>query len=84
MLGNGSHFQWYFTSAEITDYRSAATTNAVAYRAFVDAIFNEMTLFLPNPLSHHAISLGHDDGMIDELGSIFEHGLEAAAKDLAL
>jgi hypothetical protein len=43
-----------------------------------------MTLFLPKPLSHHAISLGHDDGMIDELGNIFEHGLEAAAKDLAL
>jgi glutamate-1-semialdehyde aminotransferase len=30
-----------------------------------------------------AISLGHDDAMIDELGSIFEHGMEAAAKALA-
>ena len=76
----GGHFQWYFTTDEITDYRSAATTNAAAYGAFVASIFSDGVLFLPNPLSHHALSLAHDDASIETLTGIFEHGLEAAAR----
>ena len=80
MHGAGGHFQWYFTTDEITDYRSAATTNATAYGAFVASIFSDGVLFLPNPLSHHAISLAHDDASIETLTGIFERGLEAAAR----
>ena len=80
MHGAGGHFQWYFTTDEITDYRSAATTNATSYGAFVASIFSDGVLFLPNPLSHHAISLAHDDESIETLTGIFERGLEAAAR----
>jgi len=83
MHGAGSHFQWYFTGEEVIDYRSAATSNATAYGAFVASIFSEGVLFLPNPLSHHAISLAHDETVIDHLAGAFERGLEAAAKATA-
>ncbi len=79
MHGGGSHFQWYFTDRAVTDYRSAATTNAAAYRAFVQSIFDQGVLFLPNPLSHHALSAAHDDATVDRLIGIFETGLKAAA-----
>jgi len=82
MQGAGSHFQWYFTNQEVYDYRSAATSNAAAYGAFVASIFNEGVLFLPNPLSHHAISLAHDEAVVDHLAGTFERGLEAAARAL--
>ncbi|MEQ8425848.1 MAG: aspartate aminotransferase family protein [Cyclobacteriaceae bacterium] len=80
MEGGGSHFQWYFTKDKIHDYRTATTTNAVAYKAFVQSIFEQGVLFLPNPLSHHAISLAHDGGVIEQLTEIFRNGLQTAAK----
>jgi glutamate-1-semialdehyde 2,1-aminomutase len=79
MHGGGSHFQWYFTDQPIRDYRSAAHSNAAAYGAFVAALFDRSTLFLPNPLSHHAISLAHDDEVVEQLVEIFESGLQASA-----
>jgi len=79
MHGGGSHFQWYFTAQEVVDYRTAATSDRVAYAAFVASLFEQSTLSLPNPLSHHAISLAHDDSVIEQLGGCFERGLRAAA-----
>jgi glutamate-1-semialdehyde 2,1-aminomutase len=79
MQGQGSHFQWYFTEKAVTDYRSAATSNAAAYRAFVQSLFEQGTLVLPNPLSHHALSAAHDDSVIERLIEIFSTGLKAAA-----
>lgn len=79
MLAGGSHFQWYFTAEEIVDYRTAATTNAPSYGAFVQSVFRDKTLFLPNPLSHHAVSLAHDEEMVGNLADIFERGLQAVA-----
>ncbi len=78
LLGGGSHFHWYFTQNQVRDYRSAATTSAGAYTAFVNALFDQGIVYLPNPLSHHAISLAHDDGVLDALESAFREGLEAA------
>lgn len=79
MQGGGSHFQWYFTARPVKDYRSAATSNRSAYQAFVGALFEHATLFLPNPLSHHAISHAHDDEVIERLAHVFHQGLRAAA-----
>ena len=79
LLGGGSHFHWYFTDHEVRDYRSAATTSAAAYGAFAGALFDQGIVHLPNPLSHHAISLAHDDdGVFDALENAFCVGLEAA------
>ena len=79
MYGQGSHFQWYFTKKVVTDYRSAATSNGTAYTAFVQSLFEQGTLVLPNPLSHHALSAAHDDSVVERLITIFSTGLEAAA-----
>ena len=78
LLGGGSHFHWYFTPDEVRDYRSAARTSAAAYTAFANALFDEGVVHLPNPLSHHAISLAHGDGVLDALEDAFRVGLEAA------
>ncbi len=78
LLGGGSHFHWYFTPNDVRDYRSAATTSAAAYGAFAGALFDQGIIHLPNPLSHHAISLAHDDSVLDALENAFRVGLEAA------
>ena len=75
----GSHFHWYFCEGEIVDFRSAARTNAAAYRAFTGALAESRVLTLPNPLSHHAISLGHGDAELTSLEEAFANGLKAAA-----
>ncbi len=75
----GSHFHWYFCDGEITDFRSAARTDAARYRAFTGALAERRVLTLPNPLSHHAISLGHDDSALSALEESFRGGLQAAA-----
>ena len=73
----GSHFHWYFCDTPIDDFRTAAKTDARAYRAFTASLGENRLLTLPNPLSHHAISLGHDDSVLDELESAFSEGLKA-------
>lgn len=80
MVTGGSHLHWYFLDNDVTDFRSAARTNAAAYAAFTGALNERGILFLPNPLSHHAISLAHDDAVLDEIEAAFEAGLAAAAK----
>ncbi len=73
----GSHFHWYFCDGEVSDFRSAARTDGKAYRAFVGSLGQNRVNALPNPLSHHAISLGHDDAVLTALESAFATGLRA-------
>lgn len=80
MVAGGSHLHWYFVDGEVTDYRSAARTNAARYAAFTGALGERGVLFLPNPLSHHAISLAHDDVVLAEVEAAFDAGLAAAAR----
>ena len=75
----GSHFHWYFCEHEVTDFRTAARTDALAYGAFAGSLGDSRLVVLPNPLSHHAISLAHDDAALDEMESAFAGGLAAAA-----
>ncbi len=80
MVGGGSHFHWYFTSADVRDYRSAATTSAAAYGAFVSVLAERGVLTLANPLSHHALSLAHGEPVLDQLEDAFLAGLAAASR----
>ncbi len=82
MHGQGSHFQWYFTAEKVVGYRSAATSNASAYRAFVQSLFDQGLLVLTNPLSHHALSAAHGDDVIDRLKEAFRVALKAAEEAL--
>ena len=79
LVTGGSHVHWYFCDGEISDFRSAARTDAQAYRAFTDSLNDNNILTLPNPLSHHAISLGHGDEACETLVNAFETGLRAAS-----
>jgi len=79
LVGEGGHLHWYFSDQEITDYRSATSSNVNAYAAFNQVLSDSGVLVMANPLSHHAISLGHNDAVITEIGEIFSEGLKAAA-----
>jgi glutamate-1-semialdehyde 2,1-aminomutase len=80
LVTGGSHLHWYFLEGEVVDYRSAARTDASAYAAFTGELSARDILFLPNPLSHHAISLAHDDAVLGEIEAAFEAGLAAVVK----
>lgn len=79
LCGRGGHLHWYFTSESIHDYRSAYTTHREAYAAFNATLGEHGVLTMANPLSHHALSLAHDEAILDELSDVFRHGLKAVA-----
>lgn len=80
LVGNGGHFHWYFTDTEIRDYRSSTKTDARKCAAFVAELYRRGVLCAPGSLSHQAISLAHDDHVLEELCAAFEAGLVAASK----
>ncbi len=79
LVGAGGHLHWYFTDETIADYRSASATDRKAYAAFNAALAERGFLVMANPLSHHAISLAHDEPILDELSDACRHGLQAIA-----
>ena len=80
LVTGGSHLHWYFCADAVSDFRSAARSDPALYRAFVGALAAERILTLPNPLSHHAISLAHGEPALACLEAAFEAGLQAAAR----
>jgi glutamate-1-semialdehyde 2,1-aminomutase len=79
LCGGGGHFHWYFTDSGVYDYRSAKKTNAGLYNAFASSLFDQGILVSGGAISHHAISLAHDDEILEELESCFHKALEFAA-----
>lgn len=67
LAGTGGHFQIYFTDTPVTDYRSAMTTDAAVYRAFVAACGRAGILYPDAPLSHAAVSTSHSSADIHRL-----------------
>ena len=63
----GGHFQPYFTSAVVRDYRSAATTDAAAYAAWSDAAEAAGLMVPGKPLLHGAFSHAHTDADLEAL-----------------
>ena len=80
LVTGGSHFHWYFCDNEIVDFRSAVNTDAAAYARFTGTLSASGVLTLPNPLSHHAISLAHDEQVLSEMENAFSDALKAVAK----
>jgi glutamate-1-semialdehyde 2,1-aminomutase len=79
MQGAGGHIHWYFTAEPVRTYRQAARGNARRYGAFIQSLAQRGFLVFPNYLLHHAISLAHDEPVLDELIAAFDAGLAAAA-----
>jgi glutamate-1-semialdehyde 2,1-aminomutase len=83
LRGGGGHFHWYFTEAEITDYRSAATSNASLYKTFSQALLERGVLCTSGYLQHHALSSAHKDAELEFLIAAMENAIEEVAKSIA-
>ncbi len=57
----GGHFQPYFTTREVVDYRSAATSDARAYSVWASSLEAGGIIVPGKALLHAAFSAAHDD-----------------------
>lgn len=73
--GGGGHFNVYFTTQRVVDYRSAATTDRSKYQVFSESLQSQGIHFQMNPLLHHALSSAHNEEVVDAI---------AKAMDIAL
>jgi glutamate-1-semialdehyde 2,1-aminomutase len=80
MQGGGGHIHWYFTADPVRNYRQAARSNRNQYAAFISVLADAGFLVSPNYLLHHAISLEHKQGEMDQLVAAMKQGLTAAAR----
>lgn len=80
LLGGGGHFQVYFTAAPPTNYRTAAISNAAQYAVYVNTLQENGVWCSQNPLSHHVLSLAHNEQVLDKVLTAMEKGLMAAAQ----
>ncbi len=80
MCGKGGHFQVYFMDKAPTNYREAAATNPVMYEHYVNSLQKDGVWCSQNPLSHHALSIKHDEKVVSEMLTVMDKALEAAAK----
>lgn len=61
----GGHFQPYFTSQKVTDYRSATTTDGAHYNEWKDTLAENDILVASKALLHSAFSAAHSDDDIE-------------------
>jgi glutamate-1-semialdehyde 2,1-aminomutase len=73
--GRGGHFHWYFTDRELTNYREAAASNKEHYAQFIHELAAKQVYCSPNYLLHHAISLAHDDAVLETLLAYMDESL---------
>lgn len=79
MNGRGGHLQWYFAE-KAENYRDAAGSNAENYVNFANAMLEQGILVVPKPLSHHAITLEHDEEVLEKIVAAMDNALKAAAE----
>lgn len=78
LQGRGGHFHWYFTDEEVVDYRSAAKSDKEQYTSFIQTLSGNGVYCSPNVLLHHAISMAHTDGIIEQLIAFMDVSLKQA------
>lgn len=78
MYGHGGHIHWYFAD-KVTDYREAAASNRERYARFIGSLQRQDCYVLPNPLSHHAISVSHRQEEIDRISAAMDIALQQLA-----
>jgi len=65
--GRGGNFHWYFAKPPIYDYRSAARANAERHQRFAASAFSRGIWLAAGALSHHSLTLAHDEADLDAL-----------------
>ncbi len=78
MRGAGGHIHWYFAPNAPETYRQAAQASPSRYAAFIRVLAENDFMVFPNYLLHHAISLAHDEAVLDRLIDAMDQGLQAA------
>ena len=75
LKGRGGHLQWYFTQ-EVKNYRDAVRSNVKNYVSFANNMLDQGILVIPKPLSHHAISISHNDEVIEKIANAMDNALK--------
>ncbi len=65
LRGRGGNFHWYFTDADVRDYRSAATSSAERYRKFAENAAARGIWLAAGTLSHHSLTIQHEEDHLD-------------------
>jgi glutamate-1-semialdehyde 2,1-aminomutase len=76
----GGHFQPYFTRGPVVDYRSALTTNAEHYAAFVRACARRNVIVAEKALLHSALSAAHTVQDVDQVLAAAEEAFAEIAR----
>lgn len=79
MQGRGGHFHWYFTNEPIANYREAQASDKADYARFISHLSGKQVYCLPNYLLHHAISMAHDDAILETFVADMDESLEQVA-----
>lgn len=77
--GKGGHFHWYFTGKDLVNYRDIVTSNSKDYAVFAEAMQQQNIWMSGKFMSHHAISLSHDDEVIEKLVKAMDKSLLTVA-----
>lgn len=77
LYGKGGHFQVYFTDVVPKNYRDALTTDGAKYTQYVNAMQEHGVWCSQNPLSHHVLSLAHDEAVVEKILAAMDASLQA-------
>lgn len=76
LQGFGGQFQVYFTDFEVTDYRTAYTTNRERYQEFRNGMIEGNILWSPDCFYHHGITASHSNKDIQKILTVAEKVLK--------
>lgn len=76
----GGRFHVYFSNHEITDYRSAVTTDKEKYLKFQKVLFDSGVFMKRNHLTFHAITNAHTKKDIEQIARAMKQGLRQVIK----
>jgi glutamate-1-semialdehyde 2,1-aminomutase len=76
LQGLGGQFQVYFTDHDVTDFRSAMTSDVALFRSFHRSMLSQGFYFLPLQLFHHGITYAHQKTEIDAILKAMRTSLE--------
>ncbi len=77
--GGGGHFQCYFTSEPVRDYRSAARADGRRYTRFRTAMLDRGVFLVPGHTGHNAISTAHEEDVLELVADAMGASLEEVA-----
>jgi glutamate-1-semialdehyde 2,1-aminomutase len=75
----GNMFSIFFTEKEVTDYESAKTQDADAFKAFFHTMLARGVYLPPSAFESWFVSTAIDDAALEQIASALSHAARAAA-----